>query len=229
MRGVTSPEQAVQVVIAGDSAYVAEAYADTGILKVRVDRFALSGGTRTTTVISPLDKNGQLITVAANATMAMRDIAAVDGTLVCLVDIASNVNLSSLYAQVDQALVVIEGDANPVLKFAPVAVISRPITGAPLTMEYSDYPVAPTNQFDSGTPIAFSSVGSMDPNGGTALTYLWNFGDGTTSTLANPTHSYASLGSPPTVNNRTVTLTVTNTAGYSNSATRLLAIRDVGS
>ena len=35
--------------------------------------------------------------------------------------------------------------------------------------------------------VAFSSAGSSDPEGG-ALTYSWAFGDGTTSTAANPTH-----------------------------------------
>ena len=37
--------------------------------------------------------------------------------------------------------------------------------------------------------VAFSSAGSVDPGGG-SLTYLWEFGDGTTSTAANPTHMY---------------------------------------
>ncbi|RIJ70548.1 DUF1349 domain-containing protein [Nakamurella silvestris] len=46
---------------------------------------------------------------------------------------------------------------------------------------------------DSGVaPLAvnFSSAGSVDPDG-TALTYLWTFGDGQTSTQPNPTHSFA--------------------------------------
>lgn len=46
----------------------------------------------------------------------------------------------------------------------------------------------------SGTaPLAvqFSSTGSNDPEG-VALTYSWTFGDGTTSTAANPSHTYSS-------------------------------------
>ncbi|MGX6602398.1 PQQ-dependent sugar dehydrogenase [Micromonosporaceae bacterium Da 78-11] len=41
--------------------------------------------------------------------------------------------------------------------------------------------------------VAFSSAGSADPEGG-ALTYAWEFGDGATSTAANPTHTYAANG-----------------------------------
>jgi glucose/arabinose dehydrogenase len=41
--------------------------------------------------------------------------------------------------------------------------------------------------------VAFSSAGSSDPEGAT-LSYTWNFGDGTTSTQANPTHTYQVAG-----------------------------------
>lgn len=43
--------------------------------------------------------------------------------------------------------------------------------------------------------VQFSSAGSLDPDGGPgALTYAWEFGDGSSSTAPNPQHSYASLG-----------------------------------
>jgi len=41
--------------------------------------------------------------------------------------------------------------------------------------------------------VAFSSAGSFDPEGA-ALTYSWTFGDGATSTLPNPTHTYSTSG-----------------------------------
>jgi PKD repeat protein len=55
----------------------------------------------------------------------------------------------------------------------------------------------------AGSAISFSSTGSGDPDGSIA-SYGWSFGDGTTSALANPTHSYAASGS------YTATLTVTD-------------------
>jgi glucose/arabinose dehydrogenase len=48
----------------------------------------------------------------------------------------------------------------------------------------------------SGPPpllVSFSSAGSYDPEGA-ALSYAWTFGDGVTSTLQNPTHTYATKG-----------------------------------
>ena len=41
--------------------------------------------------------------------------------------------------------------------------------------------------------VTFSSAGSSDPEG-QPLTYLWTFGDNTTSTQANPVHTYAQAG-----------------------------------
>ena len=43
--------------------------------------------------------------------------------------------------------------------------------------------------------IQFSSVGSSSPDGG-PLSYQWNFGDGSSSTAANPAHTYTASGVP---------------------------------
>jgi PKD repeat protein len=56
-----------------------------------------------------------------------------------------------------------------------------------------------------GTPVEFNNTTAM-PDGSTAgITYSWSFGDGGTSTLEDPTHSYASPGQ------RVVTLVATKT------------------
>ena len=60
--------------------------------------------------------------------------------------------------------------------------------------------------------VVFSSQGTFDPDG-TALTYQWEFGDGATSTEANPTHLYPATGA------RTYTARLTVTNVYSLTAT----------
>jgi C1A family cysteine protease/PKD repeat protein len=72
-----------------------------------------------------------------------------------------------------------------------------------------------------GTAVSFSSTGSNDSDGSIA-SYLWNFGDGSTSTTANPTHTYTTTGS------FTATLTVTDNLGATGTdqATVTIAIID---
>ncbi|MCW8998033.1 MAG: M43 family zinc metalloprotease, partial [Kangiellaceae bacterium] len=64
---------------------------------------------------------------------------------------------------------------------------------------------------DLGNSINFSSAGSSDSDGSIAG-YSWDFGDGNTSTSANPSHTYATAG---TFN---VSLTVTDNGGKSATA-----------
>lgn len=64
--------------------------------------------------------------------------------------------------------------------------------------------------------VDFSSSGSSDPDGD-ALGYLWNFGDGTTSNGANPSHTYSDAGT------HAVSLTVND--GNGDSATADLTIK----
>ncbi|MEV7971017.1 ThuA domain-containing protein [Sphaerisporangium sp. NPDC088356] len=68
---------------------------------------------------------------------------------------------------------------------------------------------------DSGSApltVTFSSLGSSDPEG-TAITYAWDFGDGGTSTSANPSHTYTANG---TYNAR---LTVRDAGGKTGTVT----------
>ncbi|MFI6297180.1 carbohydrate-binding protein [Nonomuraea sp. NPDC050790] len=65
--------------------------------------------------------------------------------------------------------------------------------------------------------VAFSAAGSSDPEGG-PLTYSWNFGDGATSTQANPTHTYATNGT------YTPTLTVRDSAGLPGTASLVVTV-----
>ncbi len=60
----------------------------------------------------------------------------------------------------------------------------------------------------SGLTCSFDGSASSDPDSDT-LTYLWDFGDGTTSTAANPSRTYSSA------EQRTVVLTVSDGRGLS--------------
>lgn len=66
----------------------------------------------------------------------------------------------------------------------------------------------PTNGYAPLT-VQFSSAGSADPDPGDTISYRWTFGDGATSTAANPSHVYTSNG------NYTAQLTVTDNTGRS--------------
>lgn len=59
--------------------------------------------------------------------------------------------------------------------------------------------------------VKFSAAGSSDPEGG-ALGYSWDFGDGATSTQANPSHTYTTKGT------YRPTLTVKDPEGLTGSA-----------
>ncbi|PPS73410.1 MULTISPECIES: carbohydrate-binding protein [Streptomyces] len=73
--------------------------------------------------------------------------------------------------------------------------------------------VAGANRTSGTAPltVTFSSAGSSDPEGG-ALTYTWSFGDGTSSTAANPTKTYSTNGE------YTATLTVRDPQGATGTA-----------
>ena len=65
--------------------------------------------------------------------------------------------------------------------------------------------------------VQFSSAGSSDPHG-QALGYSWDFGDGSTSTSANPSHVYSSNGT------YTAKLTVTGGGGQTDTSTTTVVV-----
>ena len=86
-----------------------------------------------------------------------------------------------------------------------------PVVKAAATPQYGPSPLT----------VSFSSAGSSDPEGG-ALSFTWNFGDGTTSTDPNPQHVYSS----PTPKTYTVTLTAKDPSGLSGSNTVNVTVGD---
>lgn len=82
--------------------------------------------------------------------------------------------------------------------------VSVPVSADPPTANYT-YSVA-------GLTVTFTDT-SSDPNGNINA-WAWDFGDGNTSTVQNPSHTYATGGT------RNVSLTVTDATALSDSETK---------
>ncbi|OHU90554.1 MULTISPECIES: PKD domain-containing protein [Pseudoalteromonas] len=68
------------------------------------------------------------------------------------------------------------------------------------------------NKYEAvGHALQLTSFGSNDPDG-EVMSYLWDFGDGTQASTANPIHTYSEVG---TYN---ISLTVTDNTGWSTTA-----------
>lgn len=80
----------------------------------------------------------------------------------------------------------------------------------------------PTEQLSTSITTTISSMTvsfQSNVSGGTApYTYQWNFGDGTTSTLASPSHTYSTAGT------YSVTLTVKDSSSPQQSATSSISV-----
>ncbi|MEP7375511.1 MAG: Ig-like domain-containing protein [Chitinophagaceae bacterium] len=71
--------------------------------------------------------------------------------------------------------------------------------------------------------VNFTGSTSSDPDG-TIASYAWNFGDGGTSTLANPSHNFTAAGNTPT--RYVVKLTVTDNLGASSLDSIIISVNN---
>ncbi|MEU9191877.1 collagenase [Streptomyces hundungensis] len=77
----------------------------------------------------------------------------------------------------------------------------------------------PTAAFEASVSgLKVSLTDKSTDTGSTITTRSWNFGDGTTSTAANPTKTYKAVGT------YTISLTVTDAKGLSNTTTKSVAV-----
>ncbi len=98
-------------------------------------------------------------------------------------------------------------------KISYVSASTPPVAAASADKTYGPSPLA----------VQFTGSASSDPNGG-ALTYLWNFGDGTTSTAPNPAHAFTAPTAAPVT--YAVVLTVRNGQGLTDQAQLAIAAND---
>jgi parallel beta-helix repeat protein len=124
-------------------------------------------------------------------------------------------------------------EQNPVHKYANAGYYTVTLTvtssnGQTRTVRFTQYIKAynsPVSNFTASTiwgtaptvaPPACNQIQFKDTSSNVPTSWYWDFGDGTSSTLQNPTHVYAAMGT------YLVKLTVTNAAGTSNYSTILL-------
>jgi PKD repeat protein len=81
----------------------------------------------------------------------------------------------------------------------------------------SNFTFSPTSPSVNQT-VFFNGSGSTTPSGTTITSYAWDFGDGTTASVASPTHAYTMPGS------FVARLTVTNSAGQTGTSTQTVSV-----
>lgn len=95
----------------------------------------------------------------------------------------------------------------------PMITITKKFTVAPPVT-----PTAPDFTFNAtGLTVSFTDTTTTDPSA-TATSWLWDFGDGQTSTVHNPTHVYGTAGTYP------VTLTVGDSTGATTPVQHSLTV-----
>ncbi|SEE58729.1 collagen-binding domain-containing protein, partial [Polaribacter dokdonensis] len=135
-------------------------------------------------------------------------------------DINKTVNQSNIEGQVIAKSFNHSGGEVHSANFLPAISGCTTSTGIAPTAEFN---VNNNNQCFDGNSFEFtntSNTGNVSqPND--PITYAWDFGDGTSSTLMSPTKSYANSGT------YTVTMTATNSVGSDSTTTQVIVKQDL--
>ncbi|WP_405266342.1 PKD domain-containing protein [Cellulophaga sp. Ld12] len=112
--------------------------------------------------------------------------------------------------------------------------VTAPANQAPTAIATSD-----VTSGEASLDVQFTGDTSTDPDAGDVLMYAWDFGDGTTATTANPSHSFTTVGTynvtlsvtdngTPALSSSEISLIITVTAP-ANQAPTAVATSDVTS
>ena len=95
-------------------------------------------------------------------------------------------------------------------------------TNPPVPVNQIPVAKASADVTSGSTPLKvnFDGSGSFDSDG-SIVDFFWDFGDGNSSNMANPSHTFASVG------DYIVTLTVTDDKGETNSASVTISVKDI--
>ena len=148
-------------------------------------------------------------------TLNIQGNSTIEGTVYApFADIVKTVNQSNIEGQIIGKSLVHSGGEMHYAVFQPSLTGCAPVTGVAPTAEFS---VNSAGQCLVDNEFTFTNTS----NTGTAtqpeapLSYLWDFGDGTTSTAMNPSKNYNSAGT------YTVELTTTNTYGSDSKSIQI--------
>ena len=168
--------------------------------------------------ISYANKTGQINSGIESKNLTPSDFAVVDDTLtitftlVSSTEVYDNMSVASLFIKMNISSMEEDMDFSGFVYLQDVA----PNPALEIMAVYTDVDVAPV-----GDPIQFN--GSVMPlTGQPPYQYRWEFGDGESSTLLNPTHAYTKAGE------YTYTFTITDQAEATASETGTITISSEG-
>ena len=136
-------------------------------------------------------------------------------------EITKTVNTANILGQIIGKSLIQDGGNLECAAFVPI-VISPPTTGVPPTAEFT---VNDNEQCLAGNEFVFNNTSNTEntQQPGNPISYLWNFGDGTFSSLMNPSKTFAGAGTYDVIltatnsfgsNTQTTQVTVTNTINH---------------
>lgn len=180
---------------------ITQVAAETSGVSIPIAGIATAAPTRATREqVSTSDNNGQGNTSQVAVAQTQTSNPQVQGS-----DIASHTQTRTSETQATETQVQVTASATLFSSETPTEIPT-------------DVPIAPPNSIFGANPQQGSApltVNFYDISSGQVTSYLWDFGDGTTSTLASPSHTYTIAGE------YSVRFTVTGPSGSSASGTRI--------